>query len=197
MAGNKQAELPRTTTFGPEARIPTDEPTEAEPDDIQQRVCKEPLAGPAKPQSFNITPTPTSLTTPVSDTRNQLATSQHPIPPASKLPHTSTIGLGLGLGLRGSRLAPFGLRAALGDVQARRLSLPPQQQQVLPDREEEAIEELPVAQSEASSSTGVREVDGGGGGGDEEDDGRSALPRMMMLIAGAVAVGTIMQRVGE
>ena len=210
VAGKKQAEFPRTT-FGPEARIPTDELTEADdpdvsgkPDDIQQHVCDEPRAGSAKPQSSSrhtIAPTPISLTTPVSDTRNQLATSQHTFTPASKLlrTSTSTIGLGLGLGLRGSRFAPIGLRAALGDVQARRLGLSPQQQQQqqqqLPPDQEEATEELSGTQSEAGSLTGLRED--GGGGGDDVDDGRSALPRMMMLLAGAVAVGTIMQRVGE
>ncbi len=202
VAGNKQAELPRTT-FGPEAGIPTDEPTVADvsgkPDDIQQHVCHQLLALSAKPQSSNNTPTPFSLTTPISHTRNQLTTSQHTIPLASKLPHASTIGLvlGLGRGLRGSRLAPFGLRAALGDVQARRPNLPPQQQKhVLPERAEAATE-LSGAEPEAGRSTGLSKDGGGDGGAGEEDDGRSALPRMMMLIAGAVAVGTIMQRVGE
>ncbi|KAG7292999.1 hypothetical protein NEMBOFW57_003044 [Staphylotrichum longicolle] len=112
----------------------------------------------------------------------------------------------LALGLRESRLVEVGLRGALGDVKARRLSLPVQH---LLDRE--TMERLSAAAGQPAVPSAPQSEAGGRGSssrlrkrlakkedeaGDEEG-GPSMLPRMMMLLAGAVAVGTIMQRVAE
>ncbi|KAL2199294.1 hypothetical protein P885DRAFT_31450 [Corynascus similis CBS 632.67] len=119
------------------------------------------------------------------------------------LPHTSsssssnrpqTAGY-LGIGLGGeSRFVEVGLRGALGDGKARRrMSLPLQRYLILDGeaREEEATRRPSAPASEAG--------DGGGGELDSAafDDGQSVLPRMMMLLAGAVAIGKIMKKVAE
>jgi hypothetical protein len=128
--------------------------------------------------------------------------------PLSELPHTSnsrpqTAGY-LGIGLCEPRNLEVGLRGALGAVKARRLSLP---LQYLLDRE--AAEGL-TAERQASAPEsdaggegsrlrkrrGVANADAAGeaGGGEEE---QSVLPRMMMLLAGAVAIGKILKRGAE
>ncbi|KAK4251861.1 hypothetical protein C7999DRAFT_10542 [Corynascus novoguineensis] len=116
------------------------------------------------------------------------------------LPHTSssnrpqTAGY-LGIGLGGeSRFVEVGLRGALGDGKARRRMSLPLQRYLVSDgegREEEATRRPSAPASEA----------GDGGSGELDcaafDDGQSVLPRMMMLLAGAVAIGKIMKKVAE
>jgi hypothetical protein len=219
----KQEEILRAG-FGPEVGILTDEPAEQASGnhEAQQPVCHEP--GPAKPQSHDapVGAPAISPASPVSDTtttstagalllfRPPAGLSLHPASafPAARRPHLSanpraqTAGY-LGLGLRGHRFVPVGLRGALGDVKARRLSLPPWR----PDGTEmmeglSATGRRPsVTQSEAGGSRLMVEGDDGGGGGEVvvvgDDGAQSGLPRMMVFLAGAVAIGTIMQRVAE
>ncbi|KAK4240919.1 hypothetical protein C8A03DRAFT_12761 [Achaetomium macrosporum] len=149
-----------------------------------------------------------------STTRNSVDTicpsadeQPHPPIPTPEPDHTNpsrlrpaTAGY-LGIGLRGSHFVEVGLRGALGDVKARRLSLPLQH---MLDRE--TMDELSLAAAERPSAPAS---EAGGRGprlkkrrdgvaskltGADGDGEVSVLPRMMMLLAGAVVIGKIMGR---
>ncbi|EAQ93235.1 hypothetical protein CHGG_01470 [Chaetomium globosum CBS 148.51] len=119
----------------------------------------------------------------------------------------------LHIGLHETRLVEVGLRGALGGAiggaRSRRMSLP-LQNLLLPDGE--AARDRPAAAERSVSSGPAAKPDDprkplrkgmksakelGEGGGDELDDGRSVLPRMMMLLAGAVAIGKMMKGPGD
>ncbi|KAK4105540.1 hypothetical protein N658DRAFT_416055 [Parathielavia hyrcaniae] len=91
------------------------------------------------------------------------------------------------LGLCEPRSLEVGLRGALGDVKTRRLSLPLQR---MLDKGPPATEKV----SGAAAVSGAESEDGAGAVGEGE---QSVLPRMMMLLAGAVAIGKIMKSVDE
>ncbi|KAL2139999.1 hypothetical protein VTI28DRAFT_4429 [Corynascus sepedonium] len=125
----------------------------------------------------------------------------------------------LGIGLGGeSRFVEVGLRGALGDGKARRRMSLPLQRYLISDgeaQEEEATRRPSAPASEAGDGVGggegkrsrlrkrlkaAREEVGEGSGELDSaafDDGQSVLPRMMMLLAGAVAIGKIMKKVAE
>ncbi|KAH6650688.1 hypothetical protein F5144DRAFT_480925 [Chaetomium tenue] len=164
-----------------------------------------------------------SFTSPVRDSVDTIRPStdetRYPKAPPTEQPHTSksrlqTAGY-LHVGLHETRLVEVGLRGALGgalgSARSRRMSLPLQNLLLLPDGE--AARDRPAAAAERSVSSGPaakpddprkplrkgmksgKEVGEGGGG--ELDDGRSVLPRMMMLLAGAVAIGKMMKGPGD
>ncbi|KAK3310036.1 uncharacterized protein B0T15DRAFT_425185 [Chaetomium strumarium] len=110
----------------------------------------------------------------------------------------------LGIGLRGSHFVEVGLRGALGDVKARQLSLPLQHmldQETMDGRSSAAAERPSAPTSEAGGKgPGLRKREAGVAnskltGADGDGDGEVAvLPRMMMLLAGAMVIGKIMGR---
>ncbi|KAH6853812.1 hypothetical protein B0I37DRAFT_420889 [Chaetomium sp. MPI-CAGE-AT-0009] len=146
---------------------------------------------------------------------------QHPAPPLAEQAHTTSSGPPktagyLNIGLRESRLVEVGLRGALGgalasDVRARRRrSLPLAQHLLLPDgggavvggggggpaaaAAARSLSSGPAGKAgdeRKSLSRGEGEADGDG-----YDDGRSGLPSLMMLLAGAVAIGKILKGPG-
>ncbi|KAL2165124.1 hypothetical protein VTH06DRAFT_420 [Thermothelomyces fergusii] len=94
----------------------------------------------------------------------------------------------LGVGLRcGSHLFEVGLRCALGDVPARGRTSLPLQRCLLPDSEDRE-KSRPCAPASEPGGDDCR-----CSGGDEP----SALPRMVLLLAGVVAVGKILKKAAE
>ncbi|KAK4156953.1 hypothetical protein C8A00DRAFT_12167 [Chaetomidium leptoderma] len=146
------------------------------------------------------------------------------VPLISEQPHTSssrpqTAGY-LGFGdRRESRFVEVGLRGALGDVKARRMSLPLQSMLDKETMDGGLAAAAAAAVGRPSVSPSEKEAGGGGGGGKgsggsrlgkrrakvaattgELDNGysdTSVLPRMMMMLAGAVAIGKIIRRAAE
>ncbi|KAL2184162.1 hypothetical protein L209DRAFT_757535 [Thermothelomyces heterothallicus CBS 203.75] len=118
---------------------------------------------------------------------------QHPAGAEQLLSHTDgsdsrpqTAGY-LGVGLRrGSRFVEVGLRGALGDVEARRRMSLPLLRCLSPDGE---------AREKSRPSAPASEAGAGDGG--RSGDGQSVLPRMILLLAGVVAVGKIMKKAAE
>lgn len=151
-------------------------------------------------------------------------TAKAPAAAAEQQPHTSsksrrppTAGY-LHVGLHETHLVEVGLRGALGGVRPRRRrSMPLHNLLLLPDGEpdirgragttiaERSVSSGPAAKPDdprrplrrgMKKSAEEAEAEGGGGGG-ELDDGRSVLPRMMMLLAGAVAIGKMIKGPGD
>lgn len=193
-----------------------------EPNAAKPQQKEQPLLAPIPDlaQLANFFPGPAevrlaSSAAPITKATRPSTDSQHhpaiPIPTPKPKPLRSSHGQQhtagyLALGLRESRLVEVGLRGALGDVKARRLSLPVQH---LLDRE--TMERLSAAAGQPAVPSAPQSEAGGRGSSSklrkrlakkedeagEDEGGPSMLPRMMMLLAGAVAVGTIMQRVAE
>jgi hypothetical protein len=206
----------------PAADIPPSEPSPA----LSLNSVKEKPQLAPMPDLSKLIPAPTrasfssDATSFTSTTRNSVDTfrpskdeqSHPPIPtPAPDYASTShrrpaTAGY-LGIGLRGPRLIEVGLRGALGDVKAHRLSLPLQHMvaQETMDGQSLAAAERPSAPTSEAGGKGPRlgrrrggaasKPTGTDGDGDGDGDGEVAvLPRMMMLLAGAMVIGKIMGR---
>jgi hypothetical protein len=209
------ASIPVPPTTPPAADTPSPKLASSpppRPEKLQEKPHLAPIPDLSKLSHLFPTPTRTSLSSDAASftsiPRNSVDTirpstddqQQRPSIPLSELPHTSssrpqTAGY-LGIGLCEPRNLGVGLRGALGDVKARRLSLPLQH---LLDKEE-ATEGLAgerrasAPASEAGSKGSRLRKRRGAGKADEEP---SVLPRMMMLLAGAVAIGKIMKRAAD
>ncbi|KAK3300431.1 uncharacterized protein B0H64DRAFT_414384 [Chaetomium fimeti] len=146
-------------------------------------------------------------------------------PLLAEQPHTSSSSSGgggggrsktagyLGIGLRESRRVEVGLRGALGDVGPRRRRSLPLQHLLLPGGGEvggggsaaaaaRSVSSGPAGKA-GDSRKALRKGMGSGeevdGDGDEYeyDSGRSAVPSLMMLLAGAVAIGKMLKGPGQ
>ncbi|KAK4039252.1 hypothetical protein C8A01DRAFT_16738 [Parachaetomium inaequale] len=206
------------TTEPPVSETPTPKPAPATP---QPEKKENPHLAPIPDLSKlpNLSSSAASFTS-VNTTRNSVDTIRpsidshrhHPTLPTLEHPHTTSNGsngngnsnrpqtagyLGIGLLGKESRFVEVGLRGALGDVKARRrMSLPLQH---LLNKDREVWPGAPASEAGGTgSSSKLRKgrLKGGHEGGGH-DDGQSVLPRMMMLLAGAVAIGKIMKQVSE
>jgi hypothetical protein len=190
--------------------IPTPKPTPSPPP-RQEHVQAKPQLAPI-PNLSKLSSLATSTSRDSVDSIRLSTDDEHRHHPTlPKPPHTTTTPtsrprtagyLSIGLLHHESRLIEVGLRGALGDVKARRLSLP--LQHLLDTTESDKVERPPAPASDAGGVRGSRsrrkrdpEVAMGEHSNGWDDGQAAALPRMMMMLAGAVALGKIMKRAAE
>jgi hypothetical protein len=195
------------------AETPTQKPTPS-PLPRQEHVKAKPQLAPI-PDLSKLSSTPRDSV----DTIRPSTDDEHRHPTLPKPPHTTTPTtttptsrpktagyLSIGLLRSEPRFIEVGLRGALGDVRARRMSLPLQQH--LLDTESDTVARPPAPASDAGGVRGSRSRRSwkkdpavaaavGEHSNGWDDDQAAVLPRMMMMLAGAVALGKIMKRAAE